>query len=121
LIGLLVFGALLVGGCGGDDDEGSSPLAACKSIVQELCSKFYGCFTDAELDLVPGIVGNNEADCRTKYEGEQCSEQMLKCDSGEIYDSSKASECVSQYRSLSCNEFKNPVTPTPAACEQVCQ
>jgi len=124
LSSLLLFGVLAVGGCGGDDDDGTDPLTTCKAMVAEICSKFYGCLTEAQLDLLRGLqvnVGNNEADCRTGYEAQECNEQMLKCDSGETYNAANASECVSQYKSLSCDEFANSATMTPAACEQICQ
>ena len=113
---------LAVVGCGGDDDDKNSststPLAACKSLVAENCSKYFGCYSDAELDAASAVVGNNEADCRTKLEQQTCSEQMLKCDSGETYSSSKAAECLEQLEALSCSEFENGAEP--AACETVC-
>jgi hypothetical protein len=121
-LGLSLIAVLIIGGCGGSDDNAAAtPAAACKGITTEICSKFYGCFTDEELTAAAAIVGNNEADCRTKFEGDSCSTEMLKCDSGKTYDSAKANECVTQYKSLSCAEFKNPATQTPAACDQVCQ
>jgi hypothetical protein len=114
-----LFTMLAAAGCGDDDDSSTAdPLSACKSVVAELCSKFWGCYTDAQLKLVPAIVGNNEADCRTKYEQDRCSEQMLKCDSGESYDSAKASECLSQFKGFSCDEFG--MGNIPAACDAVC-
>ena len=123
LVGWSLLALLVVGGCGGskDDDSTADPASACKAIVKEICSKFYGCYSDAELTAAASIVGNNEADCRTKFEGDQCNDQKLKCDSGKAYNSGKASECLSQYQSLSCGEFTNTATPPPAACDQVCQ
>lgn len=127
LAGLCMLGLFAVVGCGGDDDGGggtATPLEGCKSIVAELCSKFYGCFTETELDAVRGLdlvpVGNNEADCRTKNEQEQCGEQQLKCDSGKSYNSGKAKECLDQYKSYSCDEFKTN-DEGPAACDAICQ
>lgn len=127
LAGLCVVGMFAVIGCGGDDDNGGgtgTPVEACKSIFAELCSKFYGCLSEAELDAARALdlfpVGNNEADCRTKNEQENCTEQQLQCDSGKTYSSSKASECLNQYKSYSCDEFKT-MNEGPAACEAVCQ
>jgi hypothetical protein len=127
LAGLSIVGLFAIVGCGGDDDKGGgtgTPEAACKSIVAELCSKFYGCLSEAELDAARSLdlfpVGNNEADCRTKNEQEQCTEQQLKCDSGKSYNSGKASECLNQYKSYSCDEFTTQ-EDSPAACEAICQ
>jgi hypothetical protein len=121
---LCVVGMLAVVGCGGDDDDnkggGTGTAAeACKSFVTELCSKFFGCYSDEELDAAAALIGNNEADCRTKLEQSTCSEQMIKCDSGKSFSSSKASECLSQYKQLSCNEVNDGAEP--AACDEVCQ
>jgi hypothetical protein len=120
LAGLSVAALLSVVACGSDKDDSSTstPDAACKSIVAELCSKFFGCFTKDELAAAASVVGNNEADCRTKYEQQQCSSQMLKCDSGESYSSSKANECLDQFKSFSCDEFGTG--NTPAACDAIC-
>jgi len=127
LASLCVMGLFAVVGCGGDDDKGggtATPADACKSIVAELCSKFYGCFNEEELDAARALdiipVGNNEADCRTKNEQDQCTEQQLKCDSGKSYNSGKASECLEQYKSYSCEEFKTQ-DDGPAACDAICQ
>jgi hypothetical protein len=119
---MALFAGLVVAGCGGDDDGDATgnPITACKSLVAETCSKFWGCFTDSELALAVDIVGNNEADCRTKFEQENCTEQMTKCDSGKTFSSAKASECLSQFKALSCGEFTSTGTD-PAACEAVCE
>jgi hypothetical protein len=120
LAGLCVVGLFAVVGCGSDDDGGTgTPEAACKSIVAEACKKIFACFTKEELEAAAGIVGNNEADCRTKQEQSTCGSEMVKCDSGESYNSGKASECLDQYKSLSCNEVKSGTEP--AACDAVCQ
>lgn len=120
---LCVVGMLAFVGCGGDDDDKTGGTAtaaeACKSIVAELCSKLFGCFSDEELKEAAAVVGNNEADCRTKLEQETCSEQMVKCDSGKTFSSSKASECLTQYKQLSCSETMTGAEP--AACDAVCE
>lgn len=117
-----ILAALAVSGCGDDDEEGGGtgdPETACKSVMAELCAKFWGCFSDAELEAASAFVGNNEADCRTKFVQDECGEQMTKCDSGEAFSSSKASECLSQFEALSCDEFGTG--NAPAACENVCE
>jgi hypothetical protein len=120
LAGLCVVGAFAVVGCGGDDkgSETATPLAACQSIVHEICSKYFGCLTKDQRTLLAGVIGNNEADCRTKFEQDNCTDQKLKCDSGETYSSAKAQECLDQYKSYSCDEFGNG--NAPAACDAVC-
>ena len=116
-----LFAALTVSGCGGDDEDDATadPASACKSITAEICSKFFGCFTEAEQQAAAALIGNNEADCRTKFEQNQCNEQMLKCDSGKTYSSAKASECLEQYKALSCSEVSGGTSP--AACDAICQ
>lgn len=123
LVGMCLVGLLLVGGCSSKDDSSSSatatPASACASIVQELCAKFFGCFTKDELSASAALVGNNEADCRDKFGQQQCTDQKLKCDSGMTYSQSKATECLNQFKSLSCSEFGNGTSP--AACDAICQ
>jgi hypothetical protein len=123
LIGMSLVTLLMVAGCGDDDADSSTadPATACKAIVAETCSKYFGCFTEAELSLAAATIGNNESDCRTKLGGTSCTAQKLKCDSGKTYSASKASECLDQYKSLSCDEISDPATADPAACEQICQ
>ena len=125
LVGLvLALGLASVPGCGSDDDSSSSStVALCKSLMTELCSKFYGCLSKEILDAAPDTFGNNEADCRTLWIGDQCSSQAAKCDSGEKYDSSAGNECLSQFKSLSCSEadLENGGFTPPAACNQVCK
>ena len=121
LVGLvLALGLASVPGCGSDDDS-SSPMSDCKSFYSAMCAKFYGCFTKDELAPFAEIVGNNEADCRTKWQGENCTTEKVKCDSGETYDPSAAKECISQFKSLSCDEFSSDTAATPAACDQFCK
>ena len=112
-------------GCGDDDDAGSDPVALCKEGAKTICSKFYGCYTDEQLDLAAAVVGNNEADCVTKWsEDLKCTTEGVKCDSGQTYDSAKAQECLSQYKSFSCEEFTgfaSGATVKPAACDQTCK
>jgi hypothetical protein len=118
---LLGLGLLPIG-CGSDDDDGisSDPVGQCKDAAKATCAKFFGCFTSDELSLVAQLVGNNEADCITKFSAD-CNTEGVKCDSGETYSSSAGKECISQIKSLSCDEIKNPATATPAACDQTCQ
>lgn len=107
-------------GCGDDDDSGTAtPVAACHSAVAVICKKVFGCLTDAEEDLVAGVWGNSEADCRTKYEADRCDPEMVKCDSNKAYSSTKARQCIDQYEALSCAEAGNMVKP--AICEQICE
>lgn len=115
----LGFGLLPLNGCG-SDDSGSDPVAQCKEIMAALCSKFFGCLSAQDLQDAAAIVGNNEADCRTKYNS-QCTSESVKCDSGTTYHASAAKECVSQFKALSCDEFMSDTTAQPAACDQVCQ
>jgi hypothetical protein len=121
LAGVCLLGLFAVVGCGSDDDKGGgagTPAEACKSLVATVCAKFFGCFTKEEQMAAAAIIGNNEADCRTKFEQDQCGAEMIKCDSGETYSSSKAQECIDQYKALSCDELKSGTEP--AACNSVC-
>jgi hypothetical protein len=120
LAGACLFGLLAVVGCGSDDDGGggaSDPTVACKSANAEICAKFFGCYDQATLDLLADTVGNNEADCKTKLNNENCNAEAVKCPSGTTYDSGAASECLNQIKALNCTEFMNPNTATPASCE----
>lgn len=113
--------ALALVGCGDDDENAgaSTPVEACRSAVAVVCAKVFGCLTDAEEALVAGVWGNNEADCRTKYEADGCDPEMVKCDSDEAYSPANGKACVDQYQALSCAEAAQRVKP--AICEQVCQ
>lgn len=122
---LLGLGLLPLSACSSDDKDSSSgdPVALCKQAAQTICSKIFSCYSKDELSASAAEVGNNESDCVTKYtdvDHLNCSTEGVKCDSGEKYDADKAKECVSQYDSLSCNEFKGN-SATPAACDQVCK
>jgi hypothetical protein len=122
---LLGFGILPLNGCGGSDDKGGSstdPVAQCKEAAKSICAKFFGCYSKDELTLAAQIVGNNEADCVTKFNSSfMCTTEGVKCDSGQTYDAAAGNECISQIQSLSCNEFKSDSTATPAACDETCK
>lgn len=125
-ISVVLFGFLAAGGCSSSDDSSSDPVAECKKGASTICSKFFSCFSQAELDLLVDTVGNNKADCITKWEGPDqlnCTPEGVKCDSGKTYHADKASECESQFEAFSCTEFKGfatGATATPAACDAVC-
>jgi hypothetical protein len=119
---LCLVGIFSIVGCGGDDDKKgevntSDPVAACKALSAEACSKIFGCFDKEILDLLASEVGNNESDCNTKLNNENCTAQAVKCDSGTSYDSAAASECLKQVKALSCDEFQDNATAAPAACD----
>ena len=123
LVGMCLVGILMVGGCSSKDDSSTAdPVSACKSLMGALCSKVFGCLTKAQQDLLADQYGNNESDCNTKLGGSNCGAEMTKCDSGTSYDASNASECLHQVQSLSCAEFMDPNTATPAACaaDKIC-
>lgn len=117
----LGFGLLPLNGCGSDDDSSSGdPIAQCKEAAAAVCAKFFGgCLTDEEEAAVAAFIGNNEADCRTKFSAE-CTTEGTKCDSGEKYDSAAGRECISQIKSLSCEEALADGAE-PAACDQLCK
>jgi len=118
---VLGLGLLPLNGCGSDDDGGTGdPVSACKELMKVTCSKFFGCLSKEEQMAAAAIIGNNEADCNTKFSA-NCTTEMTKCDSGETYSSSAASECLSQFKALSCAEFTGDNTSQPAACDQVCK
>src|SRR5438045_2418383 len=110
---LLGLGMLPIG-CGSSDDDdavSSDPVGQCKDAAKAMCAKFFGCFSKEELSLVAGLVGNNEADCNTKFSASfMCNAEGVKCDSGETYNASAGKECINQIKSLSCDEFKSDST-----------
>jgi hypothetical protein len=124
---MLGLGLLPLNGCGDDDKDGGSssdPVALCKEAAKTLCSKFFSCYTKDRISAAAAIVGNNEADCVTKFSGSDnfnCTTEGTKCDSGDTYNAAKANECVSQFKSLSCNEITSGNVTTPAACEETCE
>jgi hypothetical protein len=131
-LALVVVSGMPLVACGGDsgdddDDEGGNgsgdPVASCKKLSATICRKFYNCFTEEELTAAAEVVGNNEADCNTKFNVD-CNPDAVKCDSGETYNASMANECVSSFEDFSCDEvrgFGDGTTQAPAACSQVCQ
>jgi len=104
-----------------DSGSSSDPATACNEAEEAICSKYFGCYTPAELSASADTVGNNQADCVTKMEGASCTTEKVKCDSGQTYQPDKGNQCVSQIKALSCSEFTDPNTATPAACGQVCK
>jgi hypothetical protein len=129
LFAVMILGGMPLVACGGDkDDEGggsstADPVAACKKLSSTICRKFYNCFTEAELQAAAAIVGNNEADCNTKFNAD-CNPDAVKCDSGETYKPTLAQQCIDSYEAFSCDEvrgFGDGSTQVPAACDQVCQ
>ena len=114
--------SLLAGACQVDGEE-SSLEATCDQLAEVTCSKFFECFTPEE--LAAAMVPASEADCvaatRADY---QCASQTLDttCAAGTTYDPVMGSQCIEQYRALSCDALRNDLedTDTPA-CAQVCR
>ena len=91
--------SLLVGACGSNDT--SSPAAACNSLANTICNKASQC----------SLLGTTSVStCVTNFETQaSCSTQM--CPSGKSFNSSAASQCLSDIGNESCTDVGNAVIP----------
>lgn len=100
IIASIVFG---LAACGGDP----TPKEACNDLSAALCSRFYACFTDAE--IAAAQLPPTEAGCVTKYQTDfGCSAQTVEntCDGNEKYHGSYADSCVDQVNGLDCSQLR---------------
>lgn len=110
--------AFALSACGG-----ASPEQLCKDATAATCNKLYTCYTGAELDGIKMIYGDTEAACATKLATDsQCSakkDSATACEAGKTYDSAAASQCVSDFKALTCDALKGNMFPT--SCNNVCK
>jgi hypothetical protein len=122
-IGLTVVLGVLSAGCPGGDD-GLTPSAACKEAQQNLCERFYTCYTPAELASIG--FPSSEAACVTKRVADEgCDNETVAntCVGNERYHPDQAERCVEQVTGLACSQIRDPdlVLETAApACGAVC-
>ncbi|MCG8418543.1 MAG: hypothetical protein MJE77_11425 [Proteobacteria bacterium] len=111
-----------VSACGGD----TSPAEACSDLDDVACEKILQCYTAEQL-MQLGVSNADECiaareDDRMRRTGLTCSqftEQENDCDSGEKYNTDKASSCRDTIESLSCEDWL--VTPRPGDCTLICE
>jgi hypothetical protein len=101
--------SVALAGCGSSSTDTSTPQAACNSFVSTTCNRLYACSSS-----LPGTA----ASCTTAAEAQLgCS--TAACPSGKTFNSSAASQCLSDVNSESCTDINNAVTP--ASCSNTCQ
>jgi len=93
--------------CGSSNDT-STPAAACNSACSAACNKASSCNL---------LNGTSVSACTTSCETTaSCS--SAACPSGQSYNSSAASQCISDINNLSCNQTGNGL---PSSCGNVCR
>lgn len=109
--------ALVVGACGGD----LAPREACEEAASALCSRFYACYSAAELSA--GMFPATEGECVTMFQADCAMEtEATVCEMGETYDGGAAADCVDQVGDLTCAQLRDQAATAAAtsACDRVC-
>lgn len=94
----------------------------CEELASTLCDKTYGCLSDEELDAANMPL--TEAACRAEYKAELGCPEIGddECGNDEKYDSSAASECITELESGTCNEWRSEdIDDIGPTCNSVCQ
>lgn len=113
---LLVIGlSVLVSACGSSNNNTSTPLEACQSLVSTLCNKIFQCFPTQAAQLYA-----NAAACTTAVEATTCTAANTTCPTGKTFSSSQASTCINDTAAEACPTSIDNAT-TPASCDTVCQ
>jgi hypothetical protein len=123
------FGTLLLAlmvSCAANDDKpkftDEDAQALCREYVDTSCEKIYECLSDAELaeaDLPASVAA-----CKTQFrEAEGCdafTADKGNCEGSEVFQKSKADDCIRQTEEASCNQVTSGDNYSPA-CEQTCK
>lgn len=89
------------------------PVSGCNDAAQAFCSRLYQCNDSTTIQNTLGYT--SEADCQSKVEvAASCS--TAGCPLGSKFDSSAASQCISDYQNEACGD-----TSEPSSCSDVCQ
>jgi hypothetical protein len=105
-----------------------SPPDLCRRGVDLECTRQFECQTDAikMSDAFRGGWGTTLDECRTKVAAQaQCDLKVTQDDlcvgeyAGLHFDLSKASQCSSDRRALSCADFLDPAK-MPQSCDERC-
>lgn len=118
---LLGLTSLALPACSGKSDGGTPSQAdQCKAYYTTECNKIYECFSAAELAQTNGEFGTSKADCPAAVEAATPCAQLAACDTGQKYNSAKATECTKALAAVTCSVFTDPNGQAPAACDEVC-
>jgi hypothetical protein len=103
--------AVAVTGCSSNSNA-SDPVTACKNFVSTVCNRVYVCFPST-----PGTA----ASCTTTAEA-NCTTANTTCPQGQTFNSSNASQCITDVGNLSCTDIQNIYAGgnPPTSCENVC-
>jgi hypothetical protein len=114
-------GSAGVAACGDDDGGGDDWRALGISAANEGCEKAYECLSAAELTALRAIepqIGNTVDECKANFRAEVMAEDA-PCNPGETYNASAATQCVSEWTAMSCDQLR--ASPDgPVICSQVC-
>jgi len=102
---------LLLAGCSSTDT--GTPAAACNSAISAVCNKASSCNSLGTISVQECItVGESAANCAT-----------ASCGVGKTYNSSAASQCISDINALNCTDANNDYQngTLPSSCNGVCQ
>ncbi len=118
IIGLVLGALVLLPSCGGGSAAAPATAnAACREEVAQACDRAYACVAVADRDTdFTDQYGTSLADCKSTVVDAQCATAAADCPT---YDATKVAACDSETAHLTCPQFFDPTTPTPA-CDAVC-
>ena len=115
--GMLLMIAVLLG-CGG---SGADQL--CRDSAAARCGKLFECYTsDAERAAL--MLGADSNECTTSLQA-RCDPvtdggvSAAQCAKPKLYDTSAASQCISEFKALKCDAVR--MGSFPSVCSNVCK
>jgi len=102
-----------VSGCSSSSNNTSDPVSACKSAINAVCTKLFNCYPSEAAQ-----VYTNVGTCETTLSATGCTTANTTCPTGKTYNSSNASQCITDYSKQSCTDVGNGTVPT--SCSNIC-